>query len=98
MNYQHAKLVKQAAQQVYDTANELWQEVAKQLFEQQGLSMIAGGLTPDSVKFHPDYQAAAKKFQAAHERLREINSWFVKAYKKEYAAERAARYTSLPPA
>ena len=49
------------------------------------------GLTPDAVKATPEYKAAKQAFDKAHSELRAFNSWYVKACKKEIAADRAAR-------
>jgi hypothetical protein len=52
----------------------------------------AMGLTPDSVKQSPEFRAAQSAFNYWHNRLRAANSEFLRLYKKEYHAERRARY------
>lgn len=51
----------------------------------------AMGLTPDSVKALPDYQAARKDYAAAFDRLRAFNAGFVKQFAGEIRAERRER-------
>lgn len=46
------------------------------------------GLTPDSVKFSPEYRRAAGEYRAAHGALRELNRHNVKRFKSELARER----------
>jgi hypothetical protein len=49
------------------------------------------GLTPDHIKFSPEYQAAKQASNAAFQRLRQFNGWFVKTFKAELRKERLAR-------
>lgn len=51
----------------------------------------ATGLTPDAVKFSPEFKAAKTRFNVAVARERSANAWFYKTFKKEIRAERAAR-------
>lgn len=51
----------------------------------------ANGLTPDEVKFSPEYRAAKARFDAAFARQRKVNAWFSKTFQKELRAERNAR-------
>lgn len=41
------------------------------------------GLTPDEIKFSPEYKKAKSKVDAAFQNLRKFNGPFVKKYKKE---------------
>lgn len=50
------------------------------------------GLTPDHVKAMPEWQQAKKEFDLALAQLRNFNGWYVKAFKKEIAAERKEKY------
>lgn len=50
------------------------------------------GLTPDVVKESPEWKRAKADFENSFAKLREFNSWYVKTFKKEIAAARAARY------
>lgn len=49
------------------------------------------GLTPDHVKAMPEYQALKRSFDIAFAALRNFNAMYTKKYKRELAAERAAR-------
>lgn len=56
-----------------------------------GVGSGANGLTPDAVKFSPEYRAAKAAHEAALAELRRFNAWFAKAFKAEIAAERRTR-------
>jgi hypothetical protein len=51
----------------------------------------ARGLTPDAVKFSPEYRTAKAASDNALVRLRTFNAWYVKTFKTELRAERRAR-------
>ncbi|MEO2202200.1 hypothetical protein ABGV42_00395 [Paenibacillus pabuli] len=59
-------------------------------FEQYGLSPIGG--IPDHVRAMPEWKEAKRNYDASFRELRNYNSWFVKTYKKEYAADRKRRF------
>ncbi len=46
----------------------------------------AFGLTPDEVKFSPEYKAAKAAYDAKFEQLRNFNAGFYKMFKKEIKA------------
>lgn len=46
------------------------------------------GLTPDAVKFSPEFRAAKSEFDNAFKTLRHFNSHYIKAFKREIAASR----------
>lgn len=48
------------------------------------------GLTPDHIKFSPEYRAAKTAYDAAHAQIRAFNNWFTKAFKDQIRAERRA--------
>ena len=50
------------------------------------------GLTPDSVKFSPQYQSDTNNYNKVAKQYREFNKFFMKTFKKEYAAHRAKKY------
>lgn len=62
-------------------------------FDKYGKSSM--GLTPDHVKATPEWKKAKAEYEKAFSEMRAFNGWYVKAFKKELAAERKARYTSL---
>jgi hypothetical protein len=49
------------------------------------------GLTPDAVKFSPEYSAAKSAFDAGFAKLRNFNGAFTKSFAKEIREERRAR-------
>lgn len=49
------------------------------------------GLTPDTVKASAEFKAAKAAFDAAFARQRAFNAWYVDAFKKDIAQDRAAR-------
>ena len=50
------------------------------------------GLTPDAVKFSAPYREAKRAYDLAFAQLRDFNGRYVRVFKKEIQAERAARY------
>lgn len=81
MTYAEAKKLKETAEEESRAAS-----TAERAFPR-----LANGLTPDAVRATPEYKAAAARNALAFARLRAVNEWFVKTFKKEYAADRAAR-------
>ena len=51
----------------------------------------AMGLTPDHVKFSPEFCAANAAFHAAFMNERRFNAWYTKAFKKELLQDRDKR-------
>ncbi len=51
----------------------------------------AMGLTPDAVKFSPEYRVAKAVYDAAFAEQRRFNAWFLKTFSAEIKAERAQR-------
>jgi hypothetical protein len=47
----------------------------------------AMNMTPDAIKLHPDYIAARKRQNEAFAALQQFNAGFVKAFKKDIAAD-----------
>ena len=52
------------------------------------------GLTPDSVTFSPEFQAADRAYKLAFAALRSFNGKYVRLFEKEARADRAARFAS----
>lgn len=48
------------------------------------------GLTPDAVKFSPAFHDAKRTYDRAADRLRNLNSWIVRTYRKEARAHAQA--------
>jgi hypothetical protein len=74
-------------------ASELWDTSTQAT---RALDAISGGgpmgLTPDAVKATAEWRALRAESAAAFQRLRTFNAWYVRAFKRELAADRAARY------
>jgi hypothetical protein len=51
----------------------------------------AMGLTPDNVKFSPEFRRAKREFDTAFAALRRFNGAFLARYRKEVLADRRAR-------
>ncbi|MCU6501935.1 hypothetical protein LPN04_29505 [Rugamonas sp. A1-17] len=83
MNYIDAKQIKVQAETAERTAAALL-EAAK------GTETGPMGLTPDHVKAKPEFQKAWAQYDAAFRHMQNVNRWFTKQFKKEYAAERKA--------
>lgn len=54
----------------------------------------AMGLTPDEVKFSPEFKLASKNYDNAFRTLRKFNTIYVRQFRKEINAARAARYAT----
>jgi hypothetical protein len=54
----------------------------------KGYPKNAMGMTPDAVKFSPDYKAKKQAYDSAFSALRDVNSTFLKKFSKEYKAEK----------
>ena len=52
------------------------------------------GLTPDAVKATPKFQKARQRYALADKMLRDYNTVFLRAYKKEYKAYVAEKRAS----
>jgi hypothetical protein len=48
-------------------------------------------MTPDAIKFSPEYKEDKRKYSESHEKLRKINQLISKNFKNEEAQERAAK-------
>lgn len=88
MLYEHAKLIKAAAEEVENNA-------AKALRAVPGIGSGPGGLTPDDVKRTPEYQNAMRAHAQAFAAMRKINGWFFKQFKNEAYAERLAKHANM---
>jgi hypothetical protein len=85
MTYEEAKVIKQQLNEKVDADSATLKE-----FDKYGLGVM--GLTPDHVKEMPEWKLAKQNFEKSFAELRNFNGWFVKQFKKEYAAERKNRF------
>lgn len=65
-----------------------WEGEVKAASEALGAMSGGGsmGLTPDAVKFSPAYQDARRTYERAADRLRNLNGWIMRTYRKEARA------------
>lgn len=56
-----------------------------------GFPRAANGLTPDAIKFSAEFRQAKQAYEVAFYNLRQFNATYTRTFKKELAAERAAR-------
>jgi hypothetical protein len=78
LNFQEFKTAKNEAENKVDLCSEKLNQFEKDDF----------GLTKDEIKFTKEFQDATQNFRFEFEKLRKINAWGSKVFKKELAAER----------
>jgi hypothetical protein len=83
MNYEEAKVY----QQQLEDKNKAHSDTLKE-FDKYRNEM---GITPDHIRATSEWQKAKRDFDNSFAQLREFNGWFVKTFKKEYAADRRKR-------
>jgi len=69
---------------------------AKALDAIPGVGSLLSGLTPDAVKFSPEYRRARATYDQALSELRAFNGVFTKTFRKDLQLERLERRN--PPA
>lgn len=79
MNYQEAKELKAQLEAEVSRTGE-----ALRAFPREGLM----GLPTEAVRLSGEYREAHAKYEWAFKKLRSFNSFFLRTFKKEYAAER----------
>ena len=79
-----------------DTFNRLVDETSATLRAIPGVGSGPMGLTPDAVKFSPEFRAADLAFKYAFANLRAFNDRYTKEFKKEVRAARRAKYAPAP--
>lgn len=88
MNYEEAKAYKQTLEALNNAASDALKE-----FDKYGKTEM--GMTPDFVKAMPEFKAAKLAFDISFNNLRNFNGKFNKAFKKEIAQERKAKYAAM---
>lgn len=83
-------------EQASATAEHLWQEVRRLGKDLNAFPKGAMGLTPDSVKASPEYQAATAAYQAAHQQLCTFNVWYTKTFRAQIRSARQAHSKACP--
>ena len=75
-----------------DTFSRLSNEAAISLRSIPGVGSGPMGLTPDNVKFSPEYRSAKAAFDHAFANLQAFNKRYVKEYRKELMSQKRAKY------
>ena len=83
MNYETFILSIQAYEAMSD-------KCTKRLKEIKGSGSGPMGLTPNRIKFSPEYQESLKAYNRVHNSIRQLNSLVPKEYLKRRATERRA--------
>lgn len=85
MNYTEAKQIAQT----------LWDASRTSSAVLNGFPKGSMGLTPDSVRATPEWKVAKAQEDSDFKKLQNWNTFYVKTFKKEINAERAAKYATL---
>lgn len=92
MTYQTAKQSQAIADAAHRAAEADLKNLARSLSESLGVPEKGPmGLTHDLIKAQPEFKRAWAMERAMFERMRQINLWVSKAFKKEEAAARKAK-------
>lgn len=92
MTYQTAKQGQAVAVAAHRAAETELKTLARSLAESLGVPEKGPmGLTHESIKAQPEFKRAWAMERAAFDRMRQINLWVSKAFKKEEAAARKAK-------
>lgn len=84
MTYEEAKVIRE----------QLYAELDRASDALKGYPKGPMGLTPDHIKFSPEYRAKKQAFDLIFSKLRAFNGHFVKLFKKEIQAERRLKYAN----
>lgn len=83
MNYQEARHIKTQLERAHDFA-----AAGLRDYLTNNVAPSCMGLTPDKVKFSPEYRKVKATFDQSFKELQAFNTFFMKHFKKEYAEER----------
>ncbi len=81
MEYEEAKALKEELIEIND-------KYSKKL---EGFEKNHLGMTPDHIRDTKEWKEAKQRFDDSFTKLQYFNPWFMKNFKKEYAAERRKR-------
>lgn len=84
----------ETASTLRDTWEEMTHAASVALGDIPGIGSGPMGLTPDAVKFSPEYRRAKEAFEKSAERLRNLTRWIVRTYPKEARAAAQSRRTN----
>ena len=83
------------ATQMRDTFDAQARDAGRALRAIEGVGSGAMGLTPDAVKASAAYRDAKRRFDWDFDNLQKFNAWYVKAFKRELAAQRRAKFGAV---
>jgi hypothetical protein len=84
-----------AAKAHYDALSEAAEVASKRLRAIPGIGSGPMGLTPDAIKFSPEYREASAAYQRAAGILKDYAKGYCRTFKREIAADRDARRAAL---
>ena len=83
----------------YETAKmhqaRIYSELEQRSAALQRFPRAPNGLTPDAVKFSPEYREAKRAYDIAFQSMRDFNEHFTRMYKTEIRQERWLRNPTL---
>lgn len=92
MDYERAKEYKARFDNEHNQASVKLEEAGERLARELGIEACGPmGLTPDAIKFNPEYQKAWKQERQAFSAMREFNMQFARVFKREIREERNAK-------
>ena len=92
MNFEQAKKYAQRFDNEHKQAAEKLKETGQRLARELGIEARGPmGLTPDAIKFSPEYQKAWKRERRAFSVMREFNAQYSRVFKRELREERNAK-------
>lgn len=92
MTFEQAKKYAQRFDNEHKQATVKLKETGERLARELGIEARGPmGLTPDEIKFNPEYQKAWKEERRAFSAMREFNAQFTRVFKRELREERNAK-------
>lgn len=92
MNFEQAKKYAQRFDNEHKQATVKLKETGERLARELGIdSRGPMGLTPDAIKFNPEYQKAWKHERQAFSAMREFNTQYTRVFRRELREDRNAK-------
>lgn len=92
MDFEQAKKYAQRFDNEHKQATDKLKETGERLARELGIEARGSmGLTPDAIKFNPEYQKAWKQERQAFSAMREFNTQYTRVFKRELREERNAK-------
>ena len=96
MNFEQAKKYAQRFDNEHKQAATKLREIGERLGRELGIDAHGPmGLTPDAIKFSSEYQKAWKQERQAFSAMREFNTQYTRAFKRELREDRNAKRKAL---